>query len=63
MKTVNKIRNFEQAALFQFVLQQRLPGWAKGDPRKVFARLMNKSEAWANAAYERAHHAGYLDKG
>lgn len=62
MKKPTRLWPHEQAVLFQFVVEGRLPEWAKDDPRKVLARLLNKTEKWANAAYERAKHAGYLDR-
>jgi len=60
------LRPFEQALLFQYVLEQKgdvgFPDWAGNDPVAIFARLMNKPYNWAKAAYERARRAGYMDK-
>jgi hypothetical protein len=59
---MQKIKPFQQAVLFQYICEKGLPKWAEGSEVKVFAKLMNITQEQADAAYQRAYNAGYLDK-
>lgn len=52
----------EQATLFQFILENGLPSWARDDATIAFARLMNKPTAWAKKAYADAAKTGYIER-
>ena len=58
---MKKLKRFEQVTLFMYVWQlKKLPAWAHGKESAVFARLMNITQKAADAAFESAHHCGYI---
>ncbi|MGA2426717.1 MAG: hypothetical protein ABSG07_22175 [Terriglobales bacterium] len=62
---MKKLQPWEQAILFQYCLEKGkagMPDWAENQELKIFARLMNRPESWAKAAYEQAVHAGMMDR-
>ena len=59
--SIKKLKRFEQVTLFMYVWQlKKLPAWAHGKESAVFARLMNITQKAADAAFESAHHCGYI---